>query len=106
MNARTVPAGQAKAVAAPPRFDAKFIEEHKLIERYLENKLPLRGAVDLENWCRSHPEYLENSSCLSARRPASSSWRRAASPVDLREPQQPWWKSPYLLIGLGARDAS
>jgi hypothetical protein len=59
MNARTVPAGQAKAVAPAPRFDAKFIEEHKLIERYLENKLPLKGAVDLENWCRAHPEYLD-----------------------------------------------
>jgi hypothetical protein len=102
MNARTVPAGQAKAVAAPPRFDAKFIEEHKLIERYLENKLPLRGAVDLENWCRAHPEYLDKLK-LSERAQASLKLLEASGhPVDLREPQQPWWKSPYLLIGLAA----
>jgi hypothetical protein len=101
MNARTVPAGQAKAVAAPPRFDAKFIEEHKLIERYLESKLPLKGAVDLENWCRAHPDYLDGLK-LSERAQASLKLLEACGrPLDLREPQQPWWKSPYLLIGLG-----
>jgi hypothetical protein len=102
MNARTVPAGQAKAVAAPPRFDAKFIEEHKLIERYLEGKLPRRGAVDLENWCRAHPEYLDGLK-LSERAHASLKLLEASGrPIDLREPEQPWWKSPYLLIGLAA----
>ena len=102
MNARTVPAGQAKAVAAPPRFDAKFIEEHKLIERYLENKLPLRGAVDLENWCRAHPEYLDKLK-LSERAQASLKLLEASGhSVDLGEPPQPWWKSHYVLIGLAA----
>jgi hypothetical protein len=43
MNARTIPAVQPKG-ALPARFDAQFIEEHKLIERYLENQLPVRGA--------------------------------------------------------------
>ena len=65
---------------APVRFDAKFIEDHKLIERYLENKLPLKGARDLENWCREHPEYLERPQIWrSARRRVSSCWRQAAS---------------------------
>src|ERR1700761_1663080 len=101
MNARTVPAGQAKAVAAPPRFDAKFIEEHKLIERYLENKLPLKGAVARENWCRAHPEYLDKLK-LSERAQASLKLLEASGQaVDLGEPPQPWWKSPYVLIGLG-----
>src|SRR5271154_3270137 len=101
MNARTVPAGQAKAVAAPPRFDAKFIEEHKLIEKYLENKLPFKGARDLENWCRSHPDYL-NDLKLSERAQASLKLLEASGkPQDLREPPQPWWKTPYVLIGMG-----
>ena len=99
MNARTVPAGHAKAAAAPPRFDAKFIEEHKLIERYLDNKLPLRGAVDLENWCRAHPEYLDRLK-LSERAQASLKLLEASGQAgDLGEPDQPWWKSPYVLIG-------
>src|ERR1700689_5322955 len=102
MNARTVPAGQAKAMAAPPRFDAKFIEEHKLIERYLENKLPLRGAVDLEKWCRANPEYLDKLK-LSERAQASLKLLEASGQsVDLREPESPWWKAPYGLIALAA----
>jgi hypothetical protein len=101
MNARAA----EKAVKTPPtspRFDAKFIEDHKLVERYLENKLPVKGARDLENWCRAHPDYL-NDLKLSERAQATLKLLEATGqPVDLREPAQPWWRSPYLLVGLGA----
>lgn len=109
MNARTAGSGNLKevvsAASAPPasvplRFDAKFIEDHKLIERYLQNKLPFRGARDLENWCREHPEYL-NELKLSERAQASLKLLEASGqPQDLREPVPPWWKTPYVLIGL------
>jgi hypothetical protein len=100
MNART--AEKPKPSQTSPRFDAKFIEEHKLVERYLENKLPVKGARDLENWCRAHPAYLDDLK-LSERAQASLKLLEATGrPVDLREPPQPWWKSPYLLIGLAA----
>ncbi len=83
-----------------PRFDAKFIEEHQLIERYLTHMLPPKGARDLENWCRANPEYL-NGLKLSERAQASLKLLEACGrPLDLREPQPPWWTSPYLLIGL------
>ena len=113
MNTRTVGTGnlQASAPAAraarrrlppPQRFDAKFIEDHKLIDRYLENKLPFKGARDLENWCRAHPEYL-NDLKLSERAQASLKLLEASGqPLDLREPEPPWWKTPYVLIGLGS----
>jgi len=100
MNARTSASGNLKA-SVPLRFDAKFIEEHKLIERYLENKLPFKGARDLENWCRSHPEYL-NDLKLAERAQASLKLLEASGqPQDLREPAPPWWKTTYVLIGLG-----
>jgi len=100
MNARSIAPGDSRASAAP-RFDAKFIEEHKLIDRYLENKLPFKGARDLENWCRDHPEYL-NDLKLSERAQASLKLLEASGqPLDLREPPPPWWKTPYALIGLG-----
>src|ERR1700685_4841554 len=102
MNARTVPAGQAKAMAAPPRFDAKFIEEHKLIERYLENKLPGRGARDLENWCRAHPEYLNNLKLPERTQASLKLLEASGQSQDLGEPPAPWWKSPYVPIGFGA----
>jgi hypothetical protein len=99
MNASTVSPGNPQT--APPRFDRKFIEDHKLIERYLENKLPFKGARDLENWCRDHPDYL-NELKLSERAQTSLKLLEASGqPQDLREPQPPWWKSVYVLIGLG-----
>ena len=103
MNARTIAPGKsAPQTAAPmsPRFDRKFIEDHKLIERYLENKLPFKGARDLEQWCRSHPDYL-NDLKLSERAHASLKLLEASGqPQDLREPKAPWWKSIYVLIAL------
>jgi hypothetical protein len=100
MNARTI--SQGKPAPVSPRFDRKFIEEHKLIERYLENKLPFKGARDLEEWCRAHPDYL-NELKLSERAQASLKLLEASGrPQDLGEPTPEWWKSLYVLIGLGA----
>ncbi|HWX80058.1 MAG TPA: hypothetical protein VNZ02_08215 [Steroidobacteraceae bacterium] len=100
MNARTISPGKPAPVS--PRFDRKFIEDHKLVERYLENKLPFKGARDLENWCRAHPDYL-NQLQLSERAHASLKLLEASGkPQDLGEPQPPWWKHIYVLIGLGA----
>jgi hypothetical protein len=104
MNARTISDAKAAGKSPPvsPRFDKKFIEDHKLIERYLENKLPFKGARDLEQWCRSHPDYL-NELKLSERAHASIKLLEASGrPQDLGEPKPPWWNSIYLLIGLAS----
>jgi hypothetical protein len=98
MNARTI--SQGKSAPASPRFDRKFIEDHKLVERYLENKLPFKGARDLEIWCHAHPEYLDELK-LSERAHASLKLLEASGrPQDLGEPKAPWWQSIYVLIGL------
>src|SRR5258708_9185691 len=100
MNVR--PISQGNPQTAPPRFDRKFIEDHQLVERYLEHKLPVKGARDLENWCRANPDYL-NGLRLSERAQASLKLLEASGrPLDLSEPQPPWWKSSYVPIGLGA----
>jgi len=99
MNAR--PRTQASPSASMPRFDASFIEEHGLIERYLQNKLPVKGARELENWCRANPEFL---SALKLAERAQSSLRlleASGTPLDLSEPKPPWWKSAYLAPALG-----
>jgi hypothetical protein len=98
MDARTISQGNPQT--APPRFDRKFIEDHRLIERYLENKLPFKGARDLENWCRANPEYL-NELKLSERVQASLKLLEASGqPQDLSEQRPAWWKTIYALIGL------
>jgi hypothetical protein len=81
MNANTIGPVNAQTAA---RFDAKFIEDHKLLDRYLEGKLPAKGARDLENWCRANPAYLE-----------------ALNLSQRTEPKPPWWKSPYVPIAGG-----
>jgi hypothetical protein len=104
MNAPTITQGKPAEKSAPvsPRVDLKFIEDHELVERYLENKLPFKGARDLEQWCRAHPDYLDELK-LSERAHASLKLLEASgSPQDLGEPKPPWWKSLYLLIGLAA----
>src|SRR5450631_578561 len=99
MNADTAAQGGQQPA---PRFDAKFIEEHQLVERYLENKLPAKGARDLENWCRANPDYL-NSLNLPDRTQASLRLLEACGRmVDLSEPAPPWWKAPYIPIALAA----
>jgi hypothetical protein len=100
MNSRTV--SQENAQAAAPRFDRKFIEDHKLLERYLENKLPFKGARDLENWCRAHPEYLNELKLAERTQSSLKLLEASGQPQDLGEPRAPWWKSVYVLIGLGA----
>src|SRR6202165_2530625 len=100
MNARTV--SQENPQTAPPRFERKFIEDHSLVERYLENKLPFKGARELENWCRAHPDYL-NELKMSERAQTSLKLLEASGQtVDLGEPKLPWWKTIHVLIGLCA----
>jgi hypothetical protein len=97
MNARSISPANAPPA---PRFDRKFIDDHNLLERYLDGKLPFKGARDLENWCRAHPEYLSEHK-LSERAQSSLKLLEASGqPIDLREPTPPWWKSTYVLIGL------
>jgi len=108
MNAKSnAPDGQPPDGPPPdgrpptPRFDAKFIEEHDLVERYLNSKLPVKGARDLENWCRENPEYLARFN-LSDRAQASLRLLEACGrPVDMSEPAAPWWRAPYIPIILG-----
>jgi hypothetical protein len=99
---KPAPVPPGKMAPPAPRFDRKFIEDHKLLERYLENKLPFKGARDLENWCRAHPDYLDSLNLAERAHTTLKLLEASGKPQDLREPQAPWWKSIYLLIGLGA----
>jgi hypothetical protein len=101
MTAHTETPANRAGPAAAPRFDRKFIEDHKLVERYLQNKLPPKGARELENWCRSHPEYLDELGLPERTLASLKLLETSGRPQDLQEPRTPWWKTPYLSIGLG-----
>jgi hypothetical protein len=99
MNAR--PASPRTAQIPSPRFDRKFIEDHQLIERYLENKLPVKGARDLENWCRANPDYLDHLNLAQRAQSSLKLLESSGQHVDLGEPKPPWWKNTYVPIALG-----
>jgi hypothetical protein len=100
MNARTI--SPVDPQTAAPRFDRKFIEDHNLVGRYLEGKLPFKGARDLEQWCRAHPEYLNEVKLSEHTQACLKLLEASGRPEDLREPKPPWWKTIYVLFGLGA----
>jgi hypothetical protein len=93
MSARPVP-------PTAPRFDRKFIEDHQLLQRYLEGKLPVKGARDLEHWCRNHPEYVHELKLAERAQSSLKLLEACGRPLDLTEPRAPWWRSIYLSIGL------
>ncbi|HLZ96342.1 MAG TPA: hypothetical protein VKP66_00260 [Steroidobacteraceae bacterium] len=99
MTANTIAPANAPAAA---RFDAKFIEDHQLIDRYLEGRLPAKGARDLENWCRANPAYLEALKLSERTQSGLKLLEACGAPIDLTEPNPPWWKSPYVPVGAGA----
>lgn len=53
-------AAQEEEASSAPAMDAAFIERNQIVERYLAGKLPPRGAVDFERYCREHPELVES----------------------------------------------
>src|ERR1019366_9020034 len=99
MSARTISQGNQQT--APPRFDRQFIDDHKLVERYLDNKLPFKGARQLEDWCRAHPEFLNELKLAERAQTSLKLLETSGQSVDLRESPPPWWKTIYMPIGLG-----
>ncbi len=91
-------ASPAKSSHLPP-FDQRFIEEHQLVERYLQQKLPYKGQRDLENWCRSNPEYLQGMRLAERTHASLKLLEASGKPQDLSEKGAPWWQDPRLLIG-------
>jgi hypothetical protein len=104
MNDMAVSGGKPEALAR--RFDQKFIEDHQLIERYLEGKLPYKGARELEAWCRSHPEYLDGLKLIERTHFAMKLLEASGKQVDLSEPALPWWKTIYFQVGLAVLAAA
>jgi hypothetical protein len=55
----SVPAATA-ASAATPAMDATFIERNQVVERYLAGKLPPKGMIDFERFCRDNPQLVDS----------------------------------------------
>lgn len=98
MTSPTNPSERPPGAGSTQPLDRAFIEANKLIERYLDNKLPYQGQRDLEKWCHANPQFLRELR-LSERTVASLKLLEASGePQDLSEPRTPWWKRPQALI--------
>ncbi len=85
---------------AAARFDRKFIDEHGLLDKYLSSALPVKGARDLEQWCRTHPEFLEEHKIAERAQASLRLLDASGRPADLAEPTEPWWRNTYVHIGV------
>jgi hypothetical protein len=94
------PSAAAATAPSPGRIDREFVVKNRLVERYIGGRLPLRGAQDLERFCREHPDLLDEiqltDNINAALRLLDASGR--ASPWE-PEPRK-WWQAPWLLIGV------
>ena len=90
------------APAAETRIDRDFVLKNQLVERYLAGRLPLRGAQDLERFCRENPQLLDEiqleKNIHAAVRLLESSGH--ASPWE--QPAKPWWQRPQIPIASAA----
>ncbi|HVC01315.1 MAG TPA: hypothetical protein VND80_03825 [Steroidobacteraceae bacterium] len=84
-----------------PRFDRAFIDEHRLLDRYLDGKLPFKGAREFERWCAEHPEYLEELNLPQRTQATLQLLEASGRAPDLAEPRLPWWRAPWFAAGLG-----
>jgi hypothetical protein len=90
------------AAAVPARMDRAFIASHHIVERYIAGRLPRKGAQDFEQFCRAHPELLEEIG-LGERLQAALRLLEAggqAPPWEEKSPQ--WWQQLPVIIGAGA----
>jgi hypothetical protein len=102
------PAARAPAADTSPsdsfksRMDRDFIAKNQIVERYFADKLPARGALDFERFCRDNPELLDELR-VSARVQAGLRLMVAGGiPLPWEErPKQLWERLP-LVIGVAA----
>jgi hypothetical protein len=82
-------------------MDRDFIAKNQIVERYFADKLPARGALDFERFCRDNPEILDELR-VSARVQAGLRLMVAGGiPLPWEErPKQLWERLP-VAIGVG-----
>lgn len=73
-------------------MDRAFIENNQIVERYLTGKLPYKGAQDFEQYCRQHPEILEELKFGERVNAGLRLLEASGRPAGWEEPKLPWWR--------------
>jgi len=78
-------------------MDRAFIEKNQIVERYLAGKLPPRGIVDFENYCRENPDFVEGMGLANRVNAAVRLLSASGQPEPWHQkPQQFWEKQPFI----------
>lgn len=83
-------------------MDRAFIENNQILERYLAGKLPFKGAQDFEQYCRAHPEVLEELKFGERVNAALRLLEAGGRPLDWQEPKPVWWRRWETLAAVAA----
>jgi hypothetical protein len=90
------------AVGSPPLMDRDFIARNEIIERYLSGKLPVKGAVDFERFCREDPALLDEIGLPQRINAGLRLLEASGKPEPWQQTPTKFWQRPYVAIGLGA----
>ncbi|HEX4052545.1 MAG TPA: hypothetical protein VHY19_16875 [Steroidobacteraceae bacterium] len=97
---RAVPAARAPSGApqATARMDRQFIAQHQIVERYLSGRLPPKGVLDFEQFCRRHPELLHELGLDKQLQAALRLLEAGGRPTPWEERPRRWWEQPQAFL--------
>lgn len=84
-------------------MDRAFIEKNQIVERYLAGKLPPRGIVDFEAYCRENPDFVEGMGLAARVNAAVRLLEASGQPEPWHEkPKQFWEQLPFIASAAAA----
>lgn len=89
----------AAAPVIPVVMDFEFITKNQIVERYLGGKLPIRGVMEFERYCREHPELLDEIGLADRVNTGLRLLEAGGKPEPWQEPVLPAWRKPQVLFG-------
>ncbi|HLK70834.1 MAG TPA: hypothetical protein VKT19_02690 [Steroidobacteraceae bacterium] len=98
----TPPRAAVRPVTAVPvavRMDRQFIAQNQIVERYLAGRLPAKGRLDFEEFCRRHPELLTEIGLDQQLQSALRLMEAGGRSMPWEEKPRRWWERPQALIG-------
>jgi hypothetical protein len=81
-------------------MDRAFIEKNQIVERYLAGKLPFKGKREFEQFCRDHPEVLEELKLSDHLHAGMQLLEESGLPAGWKEQAPPWWRRPEFTFAL------
>lgn len=83
-------------------MDRDFIAKNQIVERYFADKLPARGALDFERYCRDNPEILDELRVALRVQAGLRLMVAGGIPLPWEERPKQWWEQLPVIIGAGA----